>query len=340
MRTLLIAAVLPAVVALAAPTGYAEPVPSREMVSYKSANVPFFRDVFAGRLNDNPVELEGELFLPAGEGPFPVVVWQHGSAGPAMSGYHQWTGRLRAALAERGIGFFVADSYSGRGIPPDGSTGRNQRLSSTSRILDGWSILMALAKHPRVDKARVGIAGASFGGLVANWTSYEHFAKEVLPDGLRYAAHIPMFPPCGARFERYESTGAPVLFLLGEKDDGTPASMCVKLAGEMKETGAKVESVVYPGAHHGFVSSKPVKLAAGALNTSKCGVATVGRDGERYSQFGSTKNMSWRGIIKRAIKSGCVTRGYHVGRGHAAAEDSLKRAVAFFTAQLAGKPGE
>ena len=111
--------------------------------------------------------------------------------------------------------------------------------------------------------------------------------------------------------------------LLAELDDSTPASPC-----------ADVDVVVYPDAHHAFVSTKSVRIAPGSLNTSKCGVATVGRDGERYSQFGTTKNMSWRGIIRRAMKSGCITRGQTVGRNDAAAEDALKRTLGFVEKHL------
>lgn len=306
-----------------------------ESVSYKSSNITFMYQALRGGLKDDPVTLKGQLYLPEGKGAVPVVIWQHGSSHPDNPGYQDWLGALRAALADEGIGYFVADSYTARGIS---DTGKDQgKLSRASRVIDGWRALEAVARHPRVDPVRVGIIGTSFGGLVALWTTHEIFAKAVLPNGPRFAAHVSLYPPCGAHFEGYTPMGAPLLFLLGEADDWTPAAWCVDSAAKLREQGATVEVVTYAEAHHGFVTSQSVRHLPKVWNMSGCEIATIGPDGVSQSVYGTNADLpSWRPLIRRVVKSGCVSRGAHAGNHEEAAADALKRTVAFFAQHLKG----
>ena len=310
---------------------------SGEAVKYVSSNMDFFRDAFAGRLNDDTVTLTGRLHLPEGDGPFPVVVWQHGSGPPYSSTIVGFRGDLRRALAAGGIGLFIADSYSGRGL---GSSAKDQSsLSGASRVTDALRALEALAAHPRVDGKRIGITGTSWGGAVTVRTSHEPYAAAVLPDGPRYAAHVPFYASCSSRFERYEPTGAPLLFLLGEADDYTWARFCKEQAGEMRQAGAEVGVVSYPGAHHLFISSGPVRRYADIWHFNDCGRSVLGSDGEtRTPAGGSSEGLSWSQLIRKAVKSGCARRGVTMGRNEAAARDSLTRTVAFFAAHLKKGP--
>ncbi|MDE0361205.1 MAG: dienelactone hydrolase family protein [Rhodospirillaceae bacterium] len=304
------------------------PTSTTETVDYVSFTVGTFSKDFASA---DTVNLSGELHLPAGKGPFPVVVWQHGS-GPANSNtLRQWRKDLRFALSEKRIGLFVADSYSGRGIK---STGRDQRkLSGSSRVVDVFKALEALAAHPKVDGNRIGISGNSFGGIISFRSSYETYAARILPDGLRYAAHAPFYPACQTRYSEYVSTGAPMLFLLGEADDYTPAGPCVEQVKLLKEAGVDAEVVVYTGAHHGFISSRSVRYKPMNQTFKGCGVRYLTPDGHIRTDYGSSEDMPYKTLIRKLIDT-CVTRGVHVGRNSAAAKDALKRIVAFFSDKL------
>ncbi|MDE0409738.1 MAG: hypothetical protein OXN81_17965, partial [Alphaproteobacteria bacterium] len=205
-------------------------LPTESAVGYNSSDIEFFRDAFAGRLAKRPVALEGRLSLPAGRAPFPVVVWQHGSDALNSASATRWTGRLRRGLAARGIGLFVADSHSGRGIRHTMSD--QTQLSGASRAVDTLRALEALARDSRIDPARIGIAGWGSGGTAAIRASHEAYAAAVLPGGPRYAAHVVLYPFCGYRFERYEPSGAPFLFLLGGADNYTKPEFCEELAGD------------------------------------------------------------------------------------------------------------
>ena len=323
----------PAIAALFVVSCQNSPVPAdnqsdAEIIEYSSFNVDFDRDVYrSGLLGKPKVSLNGRLYLPDGEGPFPVVIYQHGSgvyqhgngiyqhgSGNAdLPQYKRFETSLHNQLRTREIGFFIADSYSGRGI---GDSSRDQsQLSRTSRIIDALRALEVLARHPQIDASKIGITGKSFGGAIAFGASHEPFAKLILPDGPRFAAHAPLYPSCQGKYEPYVPTGAPFLFLLGGADDYTDSKYCTSLIDDMKAAGTSVESVVYPGAHHGFISSKPVYFNKDVWTFNECGIFKIGRDGEMRAPAGTSEGKTWSEFIKQfVIGSGCASRGAHIGR--------------------------
>ncbi len=59
---------------------------------------------------------------------------------------------------------------------------------------------------------------------------------------------------------------APLLILIGENDDWTPAKPCQKLAETAQAAGYPISIKVYPGAHHAFDSDRPVRYIAARIN--------------------------------------------------------------------------
>ncbi len=309
--------------------------PTTETVEYVSGNLDFYRDVFAGKLYD-PVILSGKLHLPAGDGPFPVVVWQHGSGGPYTSGLRDWRKKLLDNLRSRDIGLFIADSYTGRRL---GSTSRNQgRLSGTARVMDAFGALEALADHPRVDAKRIGLAGNSWGGIVTLNATNEAYAGAIVSGGVRFAAHAAFYPSCGTKMEDYRPTAAPVLMLLGELDDYTDHKPCLEKAERFRAAGGNVTTIVYPGAHHDFISSNDVRWKPKNWHFNDCGLRIQTASGEVLVPKidVSSKGLSFSELIDRYVGSGCGKRGVHAGRNDKAAKDALPRVVQFFVDSLKG----
>jgi dienelactone hydrolase len=126
---------------------------------------------------------------------------------------------------------------------------------SRTQVEDAYAALRYLATKPFVRASHVAVMGFSMGGgsVLA--------ALEKGPMQQRYAekfrAGIAFYPVC-----RYASgiMAGPVLVLIGEKDDWTPASACEAMAAGRTELGAprmagdrsSIELVIYPGAHHDF----------------------------------------------------------------------------------------
>jgi dienelactone hydrolase len=59
-----------------------------------------------------------------------------------------------------------------------------------------------------------------------------------------------------------------LLILIGENDDWTPAEPCQKLTEAAKKAGYPVTIKVYPGAHHSFDSSNPVRYVPTRVNAN------------------------------------------------------------------------
>jgi dienelactone hydrolase len=107
-----------------------------------------------------------------------------------------------------------------------------------------------------------------------------------------FAAAVSLYPACATRLGdwRANSTGvykpvAPVLILIGEKDDWTPAEPCRKLAEAAQKTGYPVAIKIYPGAYHSFDSSNPPRYVATRVNANSPGGrgATTGGNAEAWA---------------------------------------------------------
>ena len=181
-------------------------------------------------------EISGKLMRPNGPGPFPALVLLHDCSGlgPYSS---QWSERWALELVEQGYVVLMPDSFWPRGIK-DGvcaaSAEDQRRVDATVRAEDAYGALAYLKTLPYVDGTHVGVMGASHGG----WTVME----AVLQDG--FAAAVAFYPTCAAPYgdwstQRANGIGtpvteyhgiyhpqAPLLILIGEKDDWSLAEHC------------------------------------------------------------------------------------------------------------------
>jgi dienelactone hydrolase len=90
-------------------------------------------------------------------------------------------------------------------------------------------------------------------------------------------AAVAFYPGC-LKFNRMfnYALAAPLLLMIGELDDWTPAKACEDLHRRLARPGAApFELVVYPGSYHGFDGPAPVRVRDNVGNT-RSGKATVG----------------------------------------------------------------
>ena len=73
-----------------------------------------------------------------------------------------------------------------------------------------------------------------------------------VPAGLRYAFHVAFYPSCAVQPYRRQTTGAPILLLLGAADTYVGAEPCQTYAEALREAGAQIDVKTYPNAQHGF----------------------------------------------------------------------------------------
>jgi dienelactone hydrolase len=188
-----------------------------------------------------PAVLTGDLYRPAGAGPFPALVLLHGCSGPQPNGtvWAQW-------LQAEGYAAFALDSFSGRGLRR--LCGDTSALTGGGRAGDVFAAAAALARLPFIDAGRIGAMGFSHGGWTVLWASWHQARYEEI----RLKALVAFYPACG---DVPVGTSIPLLMLLGGQDDWTPAAPCRRLAEGARREGHPVIDVTYPDAHHGFDSS-------------------------------------------------------------------------------------
>jgi dienelactone hydrolase len=170
------------------------------------------------------------------------------------------------------------DSLSSRGERSLCGQGDDRRVRmSVERARDAYAALLFLQARADVRADAVALMGWSNGGGTVLWTlSRDSRAR---PVGLRhdFAAGVAFYPGCRALAQRRHAWQpvAPVLLLVGEADDWTPAPPCIDLAAR---TGAALELRVYPGAHHDFdAPDAPLRVRTG-VGTTASGTATLGTD--------------------------------------------------------------
>jgi dienelactone hydrolase len=233
---------------------------------------------------------------PEGPGPFPAVVILHDCSGlgPRSSGA---PGRWSRELINRGYVTVIPDSFSTRGFPDgictDPSPGRAD-VAPSRRVRDAYAALAHARALAYVDGRRVGLMGGSHGGstTLAAMAAPQPWDGLVRDKRVGFAAAVALYPGCGTSFGSWRGNGAgtyrpvaPLLILIGEKDDWTPAPVCVKLAASARGAEHPVAITVYPGAHHSFDSDRPVRFVAARVNGNARGGrgATTGGDAAAWA---------------------------------------------------------
>ena len=232
-----------------------------------------------------------EVKRPEGTGPFPAVVILHDCSGlgPRSSGS---PARWAKLLVDRGYVVLIPDSFSTRGhadgVCTDPSPSRND-VSPARRVRDAYETLAYARSLPEVDRARVGVMGGSHGGSTTLATM---IAPRAAADP-GFAAAVALYPGCGFRYGDWDPKGpgvykprAPLLILVGEKDDWTPAEPCRVLGERSRNAGLPVTVKIYPGAHHSFDSRSPVRYNEARVNMSSTTGrgATIGGNPEAWAE--------------------------------------------------------
>ena len=274
-------------IASAALVGVVAAPEARALLAYTHASI-----TVASTTDGVPQDLPTELFRPAGDGPFPAIVVLHDCSGlgPRSSGA---PARWAQLLATQGYVVALPDSFTPRGFPggvctaPSGNS--TPKVNPLPRAYDAYATLAYLRTLPYIDGAHIGVMGGSHGGtttLVVDTMPVAPSAP-LAEDRLHgFAAAIALYPGCGGRYGNwsvkreagdrgkvvdyigtYQPVG-PLLILVGEKDDWTPAEHCRVLAERAEAAGYPVTIKIYPGANHSFDGTSPERYVADRRNAN------------------------------------------------------------------------
>lgn len=282
-------------------------------------------DLGTGAFRKHPVELPGDLLLPEGRhGRVPAVVLMHGSDGMTA---HQY--RYAQSFLALGLAVFVVDSFTTRGV--ESTVGDPSAVTAYSMLVDAYQALALLHTHPAIDPDRIAIVGWSKGGIVADWASRLRYRSLLSADGRAFAAHVAFYPWCGEQHLPVELTGAPLLYLVGARDDWTGATPCIDYVARIRTAGFRVTLAVYPNAEHGFDYPGPFRRYLGsAVSWANCNY--VSGDAS-FHIVSSGETLPWT-QFKHYVES-CTSPGAHVGSNALARDEAARELHAFLSENLA-----
>jgi len=259
--------------------GQVTDVGSIEQVTLRSGSYADFRQVFA-REAPAGVSVPATLRFPERlRERYPAVVVVH-----TLGGFQEANeGWLAAQFRRSGFATLTYDSFSARGLSQSALIGSRAGPPMASGVADAFAARRLLAGHPRIAADRIGIVGFSFGGEMAHLSAFESLRAAMGAGPSRFAAHVATYPAgnYGARAEAGAYTGAPIVMLLGDKDDNLPVAKVEGYLAYASGAGhpAPITTVVYPGAFHAWTvpTLGAPRFYAQYGSARKCPVILFGR---------------------------------------------------------------
>lgn len=199
------------------------------------------------------------LYKPEGEGPFPALVLLH-QCGGLRNARGNWQNQSMLFWAqkavERGYVVLQLDALDQRGADSV-CLGPKEGVNFFRGAKDAFQAAEHLSKLPYVDAKRIGLAGYSWGAMVALTVASKGWAA-ALATGPRFAASVSFYPGCmriappmGPAYDIAQlDIDRPQLTLMGELDNETPPSDCIPRLEAAKALGAPVEWHLYPSITH------------------------------------------------------------------------------------------
>jgi dienelactone hydrolase len=245
----------------------------------------------------------------------PAVILLHGSGGILPSRELTYAPQL----ARLGVAALVVDSFGARRDRGTEYLDRILNITETMILADAYTGLGFLAARREIDPRHVVLTGFSYGAMSTMYGLYAQFADKLAPPGLRFAGHVAFYGPCIARFDDSRTTGAPLLMLIGGKDELVDQRRCAEVAADLRRGGSRVATIVYPDAVHQWDGALAPRLSGS--NLSGCSLR-VERDGTITDQ---DTGLEMSGAFRRKLILGLCTLG---ARPYPIARDDRVRAQA------------
>ncbi len=273
--------------------------------SYNSGPFPNeFMSLKDGSYKNSPVKIDALIVFPdKGQGPFPVLVFNHASGGSWMwsNKWFKFDRLMARRLLKKGIAVVFVDNFTGRSVI---SADENQsQVTTFSFYIDAFMTLEYLSKDPRVNIKKVGITGWSRGGMNSLAISETRIRDAILSKNLYYAASLPRSVEC--RQSGFFRNPKPIketkiLMVNGKIDDASHAHICEEYGEKMKLNGADIKVITKKGWGHGFEANYSAEFEKGQEVWHGCP--------DYYTEDNGMPNKDAK------IDDTCITfDGYHIG---------------------------
>ena len=279
-----------------------------KMIRIQSYNSEPFPNEFIslkdGSYKNSPVNIDALIVYPKkGEGPFPVLVFNHASGGAALysNEWFKFNRQMAKILLRKGIAVMFVDNFNGRNVI---SAGADQaQVSTYSFYIDAFMTLEYLSKDPKINIKKVGITGWSRGGMNSLAITETRIRDALVSKDLYFAASLPRSVEC--RQSGFFRNPQPIpetkiLMVNGKIDDASHAHICEEYGEKMKANGADIKVTTKSGWGHGFEANYSAEFEAGQEVWHNCP--------DYYTEDDGMANKEAK------FDDSCITyEGYHMG---------------------------
>lgn len=252
------------------------------------------------------IGIEGQLFLPPGEGPFACVIVVPGSLGVAPSHIHK-----ALLLTDAGIATCVIDPFGARAVT---STVANQtQYSFAASAYDVLATARLLATRDDVDEARIGAQGHSRGGSAVMSAAVTHFADAA--GGPRLHSVYAAYPWCGQQFLVPALGETVVRAVIGDRDEWCLPQQVQAQIHAMCLAGGDATFKLFDGAQHSFDRDTPIEMVDDAKVSPSAPTVYIGFDGAFYHPLTGEADpaLTDRDLMVYALKAGYGKVGARIG---------------------------
>ena len=237
---------------------------NQEILIFDSKNPFNFYDIINNIDNVSNQTVYGILTYPEiKKESYPLVI---GVAGSLGWGEHHY--KYLNEYQKLGIATLALHSFNSRGV--ESTVGEQISVTIPMVVHDSYMALKALSKNKKIDINKVGITGWSLGGGVALFTAWMPI-KDAISPNLKFAAHLPFYPPCVAKPQIAEFSDSPLHILAGEMDNWVPSEPCNELVSDLNNNGYDNAGItIYKNSHHSFDRKSDIKIVESAYRLEEC----------------------------------------------------------------------
>ena len=272
--------------------------------SYNSGPFPNeFMSLKDGSYKKSPVTIDALIAYPKkGEGPFPILVFNHSSGGSQLfsNEWFKFNRKMAKELRKKGIAVMFVDNFTGRSVISAG--GDQAQVSTYSFYIDAFMTLEYLSKDPKVNIKKVGITGWSRGGMNSLAIAEKRIRDALINKDLYFTASLPRSVEC--RQSGFFRNPQPIketkiLMVNGKIDDASHAHICEEYGEKMKANGADIKVMTKHGWGHGFDANYEAEYEKHLEAWHECP--------DYYTEDDGMANKDAN------IDPSCITYGYSVG---------------------------
>jgi len=296
-------------------------------IYFETTNPSDYKAIMTDKPDTRKTTIWGTLTIPAGTtGKVPTVIILGNPANNKKDHDEVWAKELNKA----GYATFVVDHKT----PRENKRYSDQKheIHSPTFVADAYAALNLLSTHPRIDANKIAVIGWSKSGQAAHFAASDLIRSKLAKPGVKFAAHVGVYPVCSFTLHNPKMTGAPILFLMGKEDNKALAGLCTTYAERIRKTGVDAEVIVYPGAYWGWDINEG-KRTIESVNTANCYVEFLDDGDPADPSDGSP--ISYKELGK--ILKKCLKKGYTAAYNPDATKQSIEDTKKFLSKALATK---